>query len=105
MWRRLFLHTTHTTTLHLDNAAHLTFQRHPTTTCTLYNLYVAPAFRQQGLGRDIVREALAHVRHTHQDVRTVVLRADEGVEDFYRALGFTACAEDPQRMTRDLRDS
>lgn len=69
----------------------------------LFGMYVAPGFRQHGLGRQLVEAALAYAR-ARPGVRVVQLTVTEGnhaAEDLYVRCGFQRFGVEPMAVSLD----
>ncbi|MGP4117125.1 GNAT family N-acetyltransferase [Levilactobacillus zymae] len=54
---------------------------------------VAPSARKEGLGRQLVTQAIRTIRQQWPDVRQIDIEAQAYLQDFYAAFGFQAVSE------------
>lgn len=56
----------------------------------IQDVIVAPPYRGNGYGREIIQRLISEVRQTAADGAVICLMAARGKEPFYESLGFTA---------------
>lgn len=70
--------------------------RHKT---TLWGTFVAPSYRQKGIGRALVQKAIAHAQdNSVRRVNLLVYLPNEPAIGLYQSLGFVACAMEPEAI-------
>ena len=60
----------------------------------IQDLIVAPSYRRQGLGSQLLKRLLSEIKNTAAPGASIALMAAHGKEDFYKPFGFIARPND-----------